>query len=93
MGRFGRLLMIIALGALALPLCAQEPSSTDSASQMRVPPPSQNADPVELEQQGDQLRAQKAYLDAIDYYRAALKGSESAVLHNKIGMCLLQMRR
>ncbi|HEX3091369.1 MAG TPA: tetratricopeptide repeat protein, partial [Candidatus Angelobacter sp.] len=93
MGRFGRLLMITALLALTLPMCAQEPSSADSASQMRVPPPAQNADPVELEQQGDQLRAQKAYLDAIDYYRTALKSSESAVLHNKIGMCHLQMRR
>lgn len=93
MGRFCRLLMITVLLALPLPLCAQEPSSTDFASQMRVPPPAQNADPVELEQQGDQLRAQKAYLDAIDYYRAALKDPESAVLHNKIGMCLLQMRR
>jgi tetratricopeptide (TPR) repeat protein len=85
--------MITGLLALALPLCAQEPSSTDSISQVRVPPPSENADPVELEQQGDQFRAQKAYLDSIDYYRAAMKTSESAVLHNKIGMCLLQLRR
>jgi tetratricopeptide (TPR) repeat protein len=85
--------MITGLLALALPLCAQEPSSTDSTSQVRVPPPADNADPVELEQQGDQFRAQKAYLDSIDYYRAAMKTSESAVLHNKIGMCLLQLRR
>ena len=93
MARFGRLLVIIALLSLALPLCAQEPSNADSSTQVRVPPPSQNADPVELEQQGDQLRGQKAYLDSIDYYRAALKNSENAVLHNKIGMCLLQLRR
>ena len=93
MGRLSRLLMITGLLALALPLCAQEPSSADSTSQVRVPPPSENADPVELEQQGDQFRAQKAYLDSIDYYRAAMKTSESAVLHNKIGMCLLQLRR
>jgi tetratricopeptide (TPR) repeat protein len=93
MGRLSRLLIITGLLALALPLCAQEPSSTDSTSQVRVPPPADNADPVELEQQGDQFRAQKAYLDSIDYYRAAMKTSESAVLHNKIGMCLLQLRR
>jgi tetratricopeptide (TPR) repeat protein len=93
MGRFSRLLMIIGLLALALPLCAQEPAVTDSSSQVRVPPPSENADPVELELQGDQFRAQKAYLDSIDYYRAAMKTSESAVLHNKVGMCLLQLRR
>jgi tetratricopeptide (TPR) repeat protein len=93
MGRFSRLLMIIALLALALPLCAQEPSSTYPASQVRVLPPSENADPVELEQQGDQFRAQKAYLDSIDYYRAAMKTSDNAILHNKVGMCLLQLRR
>jgi tetratricopeptide (TPR) repeat protein len=93
MGRFSRLLIMIGLLVLGLPLCAQEPSNTDSTSQVRVPPPSENADPVELEQQGDQFRAQKAYLDSIDYYRAAMKTSESAVLHNKVGMCLLQLRR
>jgi len=38
-------------------------------------------------------RAQKAYLDSIDYYRAAMKKADSSVLHNKTGMCLLQLRR
>jgi len=93
MGRFSRLLLIIGLLAFVLPLRAQESSTADSTSQWRVPPPSENADPVELEQQGDQLRAQKAYLDSIDYYRAAMKTADNAVLHNKIGMCLLQLRR
>lgn len=96
-GRFSCLLrllrMTIGLLALALPLGAQEPSVADSPSQVRVPPPPENAAPVELEGQGDQLRAQKAYLDSIDYYRAAMKKADSAVLHNKIGMCLLQLRR
>jgi tetratricopeptide (TPR) repeat protein len=93
MGRFSRLLMIIGLLAFAVPLRAQEPSFSNPTSQLRVPPPPENADPVELEQQGDHLRAQKAYLDSIDYYRAAMRTSNSAVLHNKIGMCLLQLRR
>lgn len=72
---------------------AQEPSPTNSPSQVRVPAPPENADPVELEQKADQLRAQKAYLDSIDYYRAAMKTSDNAILHNKVGMCLLQLRR
>jgi tetratricopeptide (TPR) repeat protein len=93
MPRFSRLLMIIGLLALALPLCAQEPSSVDTVSTLRVPPPPENAEPAELEQQADQLRSQKAYLDSIDYYRAAMKKDDTAVLHNKIGMCLLQLRR
>jgi tetratricopeptide (TPR) repeat protein len=48
---------------------------------------------VELEQQGDALRGQKAYLDSIDYYRAAIKKSESAVLDNKVGISLFLLHR
>lgn len=98
-GRFSRLLIMIGLLTLVLPLfaqklSAQEPSSTgDSTSQLRVPPPPETATALELEHQGDQLRAQKAYLDSIDYYRAAMKKADSPVLHNKTGMCLLQLRR
>ena len=103
MGRFCSLLRFLGIAVFSFTICgillfplpssAQEPSSTNPASQVRVPPPPENADPVELEQQGDELRAQKAYLDSIDYYRAAMKTSDSAVLHNKVGMCLLQLRR
>ena len=90
---FGRLILILGLLVLALPLCAQEPSAAESPSQVRVPPPPETATGAELEAQGDQLRAQKDYLDSIDYYRAAVKKTDNAVLHNKIGMCLLQLRR
>src|SRR5438876_9826828 len=38
----------------------------------QVQPPSPTASAKELEQQGDQLRSEKAYLDAVDYFRAAL---------------------
>ncbi len=94
MGRFSRLLTILGILALTLPLRAQQPEpSTDSASILRVPPPSEDATAVELEQQGDQLRGQKAYLDSIDYYRAAMKKQESAILHNKTGISLLLLRR
>ncbi|HZD93705.1 MAG TPA: tetratricopeptide repeat protein [Candidatus Sulfotelmatobacter sp.] len=79
---------------------AQQPSTTapgspaaDPASALRVPPPPENATAPELEQQGDRLRLQKAYLDSMDYYRAALKKGDTAVLHNKIGICLLLLRR
>jgi len=39
----------------------------------RVEPPSPTATAEELESQGDQLRSEKSYLDAVDYYQAALK--------------------
>ncbi len=93
MGRFSRLLLSSALLALCMPLWAQQPLETDSNASVRIPPPPENLTSPELEQKADLLRAQKAYLDAVDYYHAAIKKSESAVLHNKMGMCLLQMRR
>jgi tetratricopeptide (TPR) repeat protein len=68
------------------------PAFADAAMQP-VPPPPENASAAELELQGDHWRAQKAYLDSIDYYRAAVQKDESAVLHNKIGICLLLLRR
>jgi tetratricopeptide (TPR) repeat protein len=91
--RFCRLLIITGLLVSALPFQAQEPSPDSSTSTMRVSPPPENAEPADLERQGDQLRGQKLYLDSIDYYRAAIKKDDTAVLHNKVGMCLLQLRR
>jgi tetratricopeptide (TPR) repeat protein len=95
MGRFSRLLIITLLLALALPVCAQEQSVSvpGPASILRVPPPPENATSAELEQQGDVLRAQKDYLDSIDYYRAAIKKQDSAVLRNKVGISLLLISR
>ena len=37
-----------------------------------VEPPPNDATAETLEERGDSLRAQKLYLDALDYYRAAL---------------------
>lgn len=45
--------------------------------------------PQELEKQGDQLRAQKRYLDAIDYYNAAIAQQPTSLLWNKKGIALL----
>ena len=59
-----------------------------------IEPPSAEATVEQLELQGDQLRAQKLYLDALDYYNAALskKPNDSSVL-NKIGITELLMQR
>jgi tetratricopeptide (TPR) repeat protein len=59
-----------------------------------VQPPSPTASAVELEKQGDQLRSEKAYLDAIDYYHAALaKAPDDASAINKIGISELMLQR
>jgi len=60
----------------------------------RAEPPSPNASADELEKRGDQLRGQKSYLDALDYYRAALaKNPNNAAVYNKAGIAELMMQR
>ena len=57
-------------------------------------PPSPDATAVDLEKRGDELRVQKLYLDALDYYHAALaKAPKSATVLNKIGITELMMQR
>lgn len=59
-----------------------------------IDPPSLTASADELENRGDDLRAEKDYLDALDYYRAALqKAPKNARLHNKAGISELQVQR
>jgi tetratricopeptide (TPR) repeat protein len=50
-----------------------------------------DSSPQDLEARGDLLREEKSYLDAIDYYQAALKKRPDAVVQNKIGMTYLSM--
>src|SRR5215469_18459933 len=60
--------------------------------QVEAPPPT--ASVAELEKQGDQLRSEKAYLDAIDYFHAALaKDPDNATIENKLGICDLLLQR
>jgi len=57
-------------------------------------PPAPEATAADLEARADQLRTEKLYLDALDYYRAALaKQPNSAPLLNKIGITELMMQR
>ncbi len=59
-----------------------------------IDPPSADATVDDLQKQADQLRGEKLYLDALDYYRAALaKEPKSAALLNKIGITELMMQR
>jgi tetratricopeptide (TPR) repeat protein len=60
----------------------------------RAEPPPANASATELENRGDDLRDEKYYLDALDFYRAAMvKAGETALLHNKSGIAFLQLMR
>jgi tetratricopeptide (TPR) repeat protein len=93
MNRFSRVVLICMLLSGIRPL-AQEPQSSSGSQQPNaVTPPSPTASAEDLEKEGDALRARKEYLDALDYYHAAMKKSDSATLHNKAGIALLQMNR
>lgn len=59
----------------------------------RAEPPAASATAEELESRGDQLRTDKAYLDALDYYRAAAAKKQSASIYNKAGITELLMQR
>lgn len=59
----------------------------------RVAPPPIDLSPPQLEQRADELRAQKAFADALDYYHEAIKKKPSAGLFNKAGIAELQMLR
>jgi tetratricopeptide (TPR) repeat protein len=59
----------------------------------RAEAPSPAASAEYLEKRGDELRADKAYLDSIDYYRAALdKKKNDWVLLNKAGIAELLLQ-
>jgi tetratricopeptide (TPR) repeat protein len=80
------------MSALYLP--AQDKSLMKELQQPeRAAPPSAAASAEQLEEQGDVLRARKDYVDAMDYYHAAEQKADSAELHNKIGICLIQLQR
>ncbi len=59
----------------------------------RVPKPSPTSSADELVERAETLHAEKNYLDAVDYYRAALKKNNSASIWNKMGITQLAMGR
>lgn len=81
---------------LVLPLQAQNSEQLEVGPPPlhRADPPAPGATPEQLEQRGDELREKKNYLDAIDYYQAALKAAPGNVsVFKKIGICQLLMQR
>jgi tetratricopeptide (TPR) repeat protein len=60
----------------------------------RSEPPSPNSSSEELERRGDELRSEKAYLDALDYYTAAQqKTPKNSEILNKRGITELLLLR
>ena len=90
------LLFFFFFALFVLPLQAQNSEQLEVGPPPlhRADPPAPGATPEELETRGDELRTQKNFLDAVDYYQAALKGTPaSASMFNKIGICQLMTQR
>jgi tetratricopeptide (TPR) repeat protein len=88
--------LLLSLISFTSPAVAQSPDQLQVGPppMHRAQPPSPGASAEELEKQGDDLRSEKNYLDAMDYYDAVIrKSGATAILLNKIGICQLQMRR
>jgi tetratricopeptide (TPR) repeat protein len=90
--RARHLLSFASLVLLACPSVLAQASPSELV-QIGPPPirraeaPTTTSSAEELEKRGDELRAEKAYLDALDYYRVALKKKPNdAVLLNKLGI-------
>lgn len=86
-----RLIVVLLAFATCFPhqLFAQDSNSAQVSPPMirRAEPPSPTASAEQLEMRGDVLRAEKYFLDALDYYEAAIKKSpRNEVLYNKAGM-------
>jgi len=93
-----RVLCSAATAAFLFAFSSIASGQTSNSEQVRVSlplppqaPPDSSLSPAELEQRGDELRAEKAYYDALDYYHAAIKKTpRNAALYNKAGICDLQ---
>ena len=79
----------IFLLAFPLGLLAMDQQQVNAPS----PVPNPNASASELEQRGDDLRAEKRYLDALDFYSAAIAKQPTALLWNKKGMAYLFLQK
>lgn len=95
--RFGpsRTPLLVVLFFLIALAVGSSPAQIQIAPPTRqIQPPSPDAPAADLEKQGDELRGEKEYLDAIDYYNAARKKNPTgASLPNKIGISLLMLQR
>jgi len=90
--------LTISLLALATDDFDQQMSSSPNTTQNVVTPsppliPLTGSSASDLEHQGDLLRGQKRYFDAIDYYHAALAQDATPLRYNKLGMAYLFLQQ
>ncbi len=89
--------LTFSLIALADDFDQQMASATSTNQNVLAPSPPLipliGSSPSDLEHQGDLLRGQKRYFDAIDYYHAALEKDATPLRYNKLGMAYLFLQQ
>ncbi len=88
----------LSLFALAADDFDQQMSSAPTTTQSVITPsppliPLVGSSAPDLEHQGDLLRGQKRYFDAIDYYHAAIAQDATPLRYNKLGMAYLFLQQ
>ncbi|MGA3053620.1 MAG: tetratricopeptide repeat protein [Candidatus Korobacteraceae bacterium] len=84
-------LKLFVIFLLAFPLSVLASDGQQANAPSPVPDPAASA--KDLEDHGDVLRAQKRYLDALDFYAAAIAKHPTALLWNKEGMSYLFLQK
>jgi|SRR5579864_1597743 len=85
---------ISALSALSSAQTSPEQVQINPPLIRATDPPAPDATAADLEKRADELRSDKLYLDALDYYHAAMaKEPTTARLLNKVGITELMMQR
>ncbi len=84
---------VLAQGTPPSEVVGQQPAAPAAAAHVaQIPDPSWTAQ--QLEGRGDELRGQRLYGDALDFYEAALKKNpKRAMLWNKMGLAELRLAR
>ena len=80
--------LLILLPSLVLAQSSQQVQIGPPLRTIEPPPPDASAE--QLEATADELRSRKAYLESMDYFRAALAKQPSAQIFNKMGIVELQ---
>jgi len=89
--RFNVVIIVLLLSATGL--VGQTKADSQDKRQPVIQPPSPSSSARDLEIRADSLRAEKHYLDAIDYYVAVLQKSDTAIVRNKIGIAFLLLSK
>ena len=89
------MLLLVLAGPAPGALAGQSDQVQIALPARQIEPPAQQASVEELEKKGDELRATKDYLDALDYFHAALAKAppNPAEIYNKLGITELMLQR